>query len=48
MATKNTKDTYVVRVGRDSRDGQFITVKEANQRPSTTQVEHIKVPRDKS
>ncbi|WP_262709902.1 hypothetical protein [Flagellimonas onchidii] len=29
--------------GRDARNGQFITIKEAKRRPSTTVVETIKV-----
>jgi hypothetical protein len=35
------------KIGRDAKDGQFITVKEAQQRPSTTVVETIKVPTPK-
>ena len=30
--------------GRDSENGQFIPVEEANRRPKTTQVETIKPP----
>ena len=41
------KDTYVVKVGRDSKTGEFIPVKEAERRPSTTEVERIKVPKHK-
>ena len=36
MADKPTK------IGRDARTGEFITVKEAQRRPSTTVVETIK------
>jgi len=43
----NKPDTYTVKVGRDSRTGEFIPVKEAERRPSTTEVERIKIPRDK-
>ncbi len=32
------------KVGRDARTGEFIPVKEAQRRPSTTEVETIKVP----
>jgi len=35
----------VIKVGRDSRNGEFITVEEATRRPSTTTVETIKRPR---
>ena len=38
MAKKST--TY--QVGRDAKTGQFITVKEAKNRPNTTVVETIK------
>jgi len=34
--------TKPVKVGRDSGNGQFIPVKEALRRPSTTQVETIR------
>ena len=33
------------KVGRDSRTGQFIPLKEANRRPSTTTVERVPNPR---
>lgn len=36
------------KVGRDARTGEFIPVKEAKRRPSTTEVETIKVPTHKS
>lgn len=39
--------TYKIEVGRDSKNGQFISVSEAHRRPSTTEVQHIKIPRDK-
>jgi len=39
MAAKKS-NSY--KVGRDARTGQFITVKEAKRRPSTTVVETIK------
>jgi hypothetical protein len=32
------------KIGRDARTGEFIPVKEAQHRPSTTVVETIKVP----
>lgn len=32
------------KVGRDARNGQFITVREAERRPSTTTIEIIKPP----
>jgi len=32
------------KIGRDARNGEFIPVKEAKRRPSTTTVETIKVP----
>lgn len=40
-------NTYIVKVGRDSKDGKFITVKEAQRRHDTAEVQHIKIPRDK-
>ncbi len=40
MAKKPT----IITVGRDARTGEFITVEEATRRPSTTVIEHIKVP----
>jgi hypothetical protein len=43
---KNSK-TYTIEVGRDSKTGEFIKVKEAERRPSTTEVEHIKIPKKK-
>ena len=40
------KPEYEVRkVGRDSRDGQFIPIEEAKRRPSTTEVEKIRYPK---
>ena len=36
-----------IKVGRDARTGEFIPVKEAEKRPSTTVVETIKVPHKK-
>lgn len=33
-----------IKIGRDARTGEFITVKEAQRRPSTTVVETIKRP----
>lgn len=38
--SKDKKSTH--KVGRDARTGEFITVKEAQRRPSTTVVETIK------
>jgi hypothetical protein len=35
------------RIGRDAKTGEFIPVKDANRRPSTTTVETIKVPKKK-
>ncbi len=40
MANKKKSNTY--KVGRDAKTGQFIPVKEAKKRPSTTVVETIK------
>jgi hypothetical protein len=40
----SSKDNYIVKVGRDSRTGEFIPVREAQRRPDTTEVERIKVP----
>jgi hypothetical protein len=40
------KDDYEVRkVGRDSRDGQFIPIRETERRPDTTEVERIRYPK---
>ncbi len=39
--------TYTVKVGRDSGNGRFIKIEEAKRRPKTTEVEHIRVPRQK-
>ncbi len=36
------------KIGRDARNGQFITVEEAKRRPSTTIVETIKKNKPKS
>jgi hypothetical protein len=38
---------YTIRVGRDSETGEFIPVDEARRRPNTTEVERIKIPREK-
>jgi hypothetical protein len=35
------------KVGRDAKSGEFITVKDATRRPTTTVVETIKVPTKK-
>ena len=35
----------VIKVGRDAKTGEFITVKEADRRPSTMTVETVKRPR---
>ena len=43
--TKKSSPPVVVKVGRDARTGEFITVEEANRRPSTTTAETIKRPR---
>jgi len=37
--------THTIKIGRDAKTGEFIPVKEAQQRPSTTVVETIKVKR---
>ena len=39
MGTRKTFD-----IGRDSKNGQFITVEEAERRPTTTQVERVPKP----
>lgn len=39
---KFTMATKPVKIGRDSKTGEFIPVKEALKRPSTTQVETIR------
>jgi len=44
MTTKD-KDYEVRKVGRDSKDGQFIPIKEAERRPSTTEIERIRYPK---
>lgn len=38
------KESKTTLKGRDSRNGQFIPVKEARERPSTTQVERVPKP----
>ncbi len=40
----NTKKGSSHKIGRDARTGEFITVKEAERRPSTTVVETMKHP----
>jgi hypothetical protein len=47
LSVTKKSSTYKIEVGRDSIDGKFITVKEAESRPRTTEVEHIKIPRKK-
>lgn len=42
MAAKKTQ-----KIGRDARTGEFIPVKEAKRRPSTTVVETIPLPKKK-
>ncbi|MFC1986173.1 hypothetical protein ACFLWC_04180 [Chloroflexota bacterium] len=37
-----SKKTTTTKIGRDAKTGQFIPVKEATKRPSTTVVETIK------
>lgn len=44
MGTKKD-DTTTFKVGRDAKTGEFIPVKEAQRRPSTTVVETIKIPK---
>lgn len=39
--------TKTIKIGRDAKTGEFIPVKEAQQRPSTTVVETIKVKKSK-
>lgn len=39
--------TKTIKIGRDAKTGEFIPVKEAQQRPSTTVVETIKVKKPK-
>jgi len=39
-----SKDSKTFKVGRDSKDGQFISVKEAERRSSTTTVERMPKP----
>jgi hypothetical protein len=39
------KEYEVRKVGRDSRDGQFIPIKEAERRPDTTEVERVRYPK---
>lgn len=43
MANKTIK----IKIGRDAETGQFIPVKEAENRPRTTVVETIKIPKRK-
>lgn len=42
MTTSKERKTFDV--GRDSRDGRFIPVKEAERRPNTTTVERVPKP----
>lgn len=46
MASKPPK-TYTITIGRDSRSGEFIPVRNAKADPSHTEVERIKIPRKK-
>lgn len=41
--TKSSRNVPTFKVGRDAKTGEFITVKEAKRRPSTSIVETIKV-----
>ncbi len=41
------KKTTTIKIGRDAGNGQFITVKEAENRPKTTVIETIKLPKKK-
>ena len=43
--TNNDKDYEPRKVGRDSRDGQFIPIEETKRRPDTTEVERIRYPK---
>lgn len=38
------KQTKTFKIGRDSKSGEFIPVKEAERRPSTTTVERVPKP----
>jgi|GEM_PF-3078375 len=43
--TKKNPDYEVRKVGRDSGDGKFIPIREAERRPGTTEIERIKYPK---
>jgi hypothetical protein len=43
--TKKSTEYEVRTVGRDSRDGQFIPIKETERRPDTTEKERIRYPK---
>lgn len=40
----SNKTSKTFKIGRDSKDGQFISVKEAERRPNTTTVERVPKP----
>jgi hypothetical protein len=40
-----SKDYDVRTVGRDSKNGQFIPIKETDRRPATTEKERIRYPK---
>jgi len=44
---RKEKTMHTFKVGRDAKTGEFIPVKEAQRKPSTTVVETIKVPTHK-
>jgi len=39
--------SYTIEVGRSSVNGRFITPEQAERRPNTTELEHIRIPRKK-
>lgn len=44
---KEERRMGVRKVGRDAKTGQFIPVKEARRRPTTTVIETVKIPAKK-
>jgi hypothetical protein len=40
---KNSNMAKTIKIGRDARTGRFISIEEANRRPSTTVIEKVKV-----
>ena len=45
--TKKSQETYTFKVGRDAKNGQFITVDAANRRKATAVVETMRIRKDK-